>query len=390
MLGISSFWGQPLLVQRQPVFDRKIARQPERGIKNVVVRAEGNPSKTVANKPIATALDFDGTLAPWIKQPDYDRPAYSKSVNLLRRLHLKNNNFLIVNTGRSLASIKEITPMLSRLPFDALGLNDGQQLFLKPDTHSLNLPEDNKKWLLGLAGKHKDKHWKTHLSGWSTVKVLSDIRKLLPGLGFQQVSAPGQKNPYADHQNFYAFTRPVNPRQPEDGLWVVQVRPDQAFFEVNRSDNKVTGDEIFAYASLLSDLLGESLQKRWPQLHVYANGSSNWSYIHIGPRDINKAVLMDYLVGERFSDKPLGVISAGDSVNDTPLLSRHFVTDVPNYPILVGSNPRVTAVLKRNPPPNLEQVGWNRLDEGLEKQFNKIKPELKDSEGDGNRLDATG
>ena len=173
------------------------------------------------------------------------------------------------------------------------------------------------------------------------------------------------------------FTQPVNPRQSDAGQWVVQVRPDQAFFEISRSDEQATREEIAEFASTLSEQLRNALQPQWPQLHLYANNSPKWSNVHLGPQGIHKAALLDYLLKTRMPEKPVAIISAGDSTNDIELLSAHQLQGIPNYPVLVGKNPRAESAIRKNAPPQLEQVPWNHLDEGLSRQFAKLKPWLK-------------
>lgn len=374
---------------KQPV---RASAEPEPVPKAQVLPAP----KLKSGKPVLTSLDIDHTVIPWRKEPMLDEVAFQRYRKTLHHPEFRNNNFVMLNTGRGLVATKQIIPLLCELPVDALGLNDGQQLFLREEhaTSSGQPKQSSGQWLRGLMGKQKDQDWKTHLGQWSTVKVIGDIRKTLPSLGFELASAPGEDTPHNTHMDYHVFTKPVHPARPEQGLWVVQVRPDQAFFEVSRSDKNASQQEIAGYSELLGSLLQESLRKKWPTIQIYSNSSPQWSNVHFGPEGIHKATLLDYLVGTRFENKPLAVISAGDSTNDTALLSRrHIAGDVPNYPIFVGKNRRVEAALSGKNLPNLERVAWNELDIGIQKQFDKIKAHLalKESEKGGkHKLDQTG
>ncbi|WP_373531158.1 HAD hydrolase family protein [Vampirovibrio sp.] len=387
MLGFSSFWGAPVSAKTpspQSVAPRRFSPP--------TLKISGSAQKFLAQKPVLTSLDIDSTLIPWLKEPEYDEVALTRYRKTLGSPDFRNQSFVILNTGRSLSAVKRLAPILRDLPIDALGLNDGQQLYLRSASLDKNAhpKNDSQSWLQSLSRSDQDPHWKAVLGGWSATQVLQDIRDTLQtDLGFQLAAKPGEKNRFNPNGEYFAFQKPMSPKHPKSGDWVIRICPDQTYFEVASTQPDVTEPDIANYSEFLIDHLQARLKPQWPTVMFYNSQSSEGCHIHLGPENTNKASLVRHLLATRFEQKPQAVISAGDNTNDIALLSSHTLEGVPNYPVLVGSHPKVMAALRQNPPPNLESVGWNQLDEGLKKQFAKVKDHLKTTGGNGQRLDAT-
>src|SRR5690349_2426775 len=76
---------------------------------------------TIAPKPVLTSCDIDGTLIPWTKEPEHDEVALQRYSNFAHQSEFRNNNFILLNTGRGLSSIQGIASLLKKFPIDALG-----------------------------------------------------------------------------------------------------------------------------------------------------------------------------------------------------------------------------------------------------------------------------
>jgi len=354
---------------RQPNLNRPVPRQ----------KPEPQAPKIESCKPILVSLDLDRTLIPWTKERiSYDKTAFLKYQHTLQDPALKQDTFVVLNTGRGLKSTRHLAPLLARVPFDAIALNDGQQLFIKPKLNAKFHPiEANSQWLRRLTSKQADPHWRKELKGWSTTAVLKDIRAVLPDLDFEEESIPRQPSHRFGTRNSYVFTKPASLwKDAEKDCWAISVVPDQAYLEIKRVGKKTTEAETRHYAKVMGRVLQYHLAEDWPNFDYKVYSTANRCLLHITPKKTDKAALVNYLANHRLTNQPKAIISAGDNVNDIPILSAHQLGEIPNYPILLGRDPKTKIALSNKPSHNLENVGWNQLNVGIEKQVRKIRPLL--------------
>lgn len=341
------------------------------------------PQKLESTKPLMASLDIDRTAIPWKTDPEFDVTAYLRYQRQLHDPEFRKNTFVMLNTGRGLRATKELAPIISRFPIDALGVNDGEQVFFRPkdghgDTHPV---EETQRWLMNLKQKDADTDWRRRLGGWSTIAVSKDIRfKQLPALGFEEEWEPDMQARLNPQRQYHLFTRPKNPDDPAEGKWLLAVRPDQSCFGVTHlpedKGKPASPEEATQFATQLGVALKSRMAQDWPRFETFAVTTPEGAFFHFGPKGNSKAGLINYMIEERMPKKPMAVISAGDGGNDVPLLSRNELAGVPNFPIFVGESARALDALRQSNPPRLEQVPWNQLDVGLAKQFAKLKPAL--------------
>jgi len=324
-------------------------------------------------KPLLFSLDVDKTLIPWKKEPQYDEVALKRYTHVLNNPIIQENSFLLLNTGRGLRSTLTLIPLLSQFNVDALGLNDGQQLFLKnhsPDRDAKSTTT-TAKWLNTLQAKEEDPHWKAELNGWSTAEVMHAASQEFAQLGFMEtLSAEAQEgltHTYIQHP--YATKK-------DSPAWLLKFHPGQAYMELTCTDGKANTQEIADFADQIGLHLQQALQPTWPNATYYINPTSKRSYIHLGPAGNSKGSLVHHLVEQRFESPPSAVISAGDTLNDRDILSAEHFGETPNYPIQVGSHPPLMAHLAKKRPTHLEQAELGQLDTGLKAQLAKLQDKL--------------
>jgi hypothetical protein len=367
--------------------------------------------QSVMKKPVIGAYDFDKTAMPWlpkhvrddqIKWEDktirHDELAFQRYLKTLH--HFAADSDTVINTGRGIRGVQEVAPLMARIPFVALGLNDGQQLFVLPPLNQRQDPvQARRQWIESLTLDQLDQPWLEELSGWSTTQVLKDLRELMPARHFQQETGPGQASKHLGVTKSYVFTQPVvGGNSSKQDVWVVRLDPDQAYLEINRAgEKKATQEEIAAFTETLGHSLAEPLKKKWPNFSFHLTSFSERCFLHVAPENNNKASLINFLANQRAEVTPQAVISAGDTHNDVPLLSLNHLGGIPNYPIMVGDSVSLKQVLAQRNLRHLETVGWNELDKGIEKQFHKIKPGLASATAThepkgtpGSRLDRVG
>lgn len=341
------------------------------------------PPKLENTKPLMASLDIDRTAIPWKTDPDFDMTAYLRYQRQLHDPEFRKNTFVMLNTGRGLRATKELAPIISRFPIDALGLNDGQQVFFRPkDGHGQTHPvEETYHWLLSLKPKDADLAWRKQLQGWSTLLVARDIRfKQLPAMGFEEEWEPDTQAQHNPKHQYHLFSRLKNPDEPDQGKWLLAIRPDQSCFGITHlpgeKGEKASPEEATQFAMQLGKALKDRMVTDWPTFEHFAVTTPEGAFFHFGPKNNSKAALIRYMIQERMSNKPMAVISAGDCGNDLPLLSLKDLAGVPNFPVFVGESARALQSLKESRQPRLEQVPWNQLDVGLARQFEKLRPTL--------------
>lgn len=354
-------------------------RQPVPPARKAPVAPQSKTPKIASNKPVLVSLDLDGTLIPWIKEnASIDHTAYLRYQDTLQNPGLKKDTFVVLNTGRSLSDTKTIAPILARFPFDALAVNDGQQLFVKPKFKKEFHPTlANEMWIRRLNVKKADPHWQKELQGWSTPRVLKEIRDELPHLDYQLQSTPQQYNGLFGKSNAYVFTKQASLwKSPQQQYWAISIQPDLAYMEIKRVGKKVSQNEARHHAQTLGLVLKNVLGEEYPNISFQVISAPDRCLLKVSPKGTNKASLANYLANKRLTNAPKAIISAGDYINDLPILSVNKLGHVPNYPILLGNHPEMQKELAQSPPQFLEQVGWNQLDAGIKKQMQKIRPSL--------------
>lgn len=153
----------------------RVQTKPNNNQSNI---AKVQTPKIANKKPVLISLDVDGTLLPWRPNgTDYDQTAFLRYQHALQEPALKKDSFIVLNTGRGLKATKQLAPILGRFPIDALAINDGQQLFIKPALNpQLHPSYANQQWIQQLNFKQQDPGWKKELKSWSTTQVLKDIK----------------------------------------------------------------------------------------------------------------------------------------------------------------------------------------------------------------------
>lgn len=354
------------------------------------------PPKLETKKPLMASLDIDRTVIPWKTDPEFDITAYLRYQHQLQSPEFRQKTFVMLSTGRGLRATKELAPIISRYPIDAIGLNDGQQVFFRPkDGHGDWHPiEETRQWIMSLKPKDADRDWRKHLNGWSTIAVSRDMRlNHLPALYFDEEWDPEMQSKLNPKGQYHLFSRQKDPYDPAYGKWILSIRPDQSCFGVTHlpgsKGGQVSPEEATQFAEVVGLMLKNRMTKDWPAFSYYTVKTPEGAFFHFGPKGNSKAALIKYMIQERMPQKPAAVISAGDGGNDVPLLSSHDLAGVPNYPVFVGESERALKRLRENPPPRLEQVPWNQLDVGLAKQFEKIKSDLSRDKSTVNEKQAT-
>ncbi len=329
-------------------------------------------------KPFLLSIDIDNTLLPWERgagqQQHWDDLALQRYQHLLAQPALRNATFVLLNTGRSLSAAQELGDKISKIPFDALGANDGQELYIRPDTPlTANSSQTNAQWLKTENASQRDPRWQSTLGQWSIVDVIRDVENQLLNTGFIKYPPALSGPDIAMHG--YLKTDPLNP----GNAWKVKIRPDQTWFEISHL-NPATGVDptLLDFSRQLAKSLETGLQERWPQLHTELNPTGQAAYLHLSPHGHDKSKLVQHLIRERLSAAPLGIVSAGDSGNDVAILKKREIAGVPNYPVFVGDNPTALKELASEPPANLVTVPWNALDTGIRTQLAKMIPQIVD------------
>ena len=232
-------------------------------------------TSTQQAKPILTALDIDLTLIPWKAQEtdgSLHQDAYQASMNFLndkqdtQGKEFREHSLLMLNTGKGLTSLKAVSNELAPLnPIDALGLADGQQLYINANH------EPTQDWIKRLTSQDKDIGWVKRLGAWDTDEAMHAILDLLTtDLGFKEV-------PKTDvHNSPNAGSVELNRGQINVSL--VKDRPYFRLHSAKHSSINLEALEQVAQSmtkeieDTLSDVSGEA----------YLNIANNSVYIHVG------------------------------------------------------------------------------------------------------------
>jgi HAD superfamily hydrolase (TIGR01484 family) len=372
------------------------------GIAQALPKIQAIPSQTqhpvpqLIAKPLVISLDIDGTLIPWQGQPHYDEVALQRYSHTLNKPALKENAFLLLNTGRGLSAVKALAPLLAKFSVDGLGLNDGQQLFL--NASESGTATDTSTWLSALQPKDEDNTWKASIDGWSTNEAMQSASDEFPKAGFT-LHAIEEPRPEAMEGITHLYTQPIDAAEKPGPAWLLKFYPDQAYMEVTRSDNKTETQSIAQFANQLGARLRQALLPKWPKASYYTNITPKSTYIHLGPAGNSKGSLVHHLIEHRFEAAPKAVVSAGDSFNDREILSAENFGDTPNFPVQVGKHPALSEYLETHRPEQLEQTEAGQLDTGLKAQFAKLqsllpclrpdKPSQATTEATDQKLDLT-
>ncbi|MDH4378327.1 MAG: hypothetical protein QE263_00260 [Vampirovibrionales bacterium] len=324
--------------------------------------------------PIFTSLDIDNTLVPWGEgEGVYDTQAFERYKVNLNRPNIKGSSVLMLNSGRGLGAVQAISHLIKHFPVRYLGLSDGQQLFIRPvnpNAPNADSPEAVETWLKNLTPTDADPTWYNRFGGFHIENAMQTVARSAVILGYAPEIRPTKRAAYTHDPNEAIFLKPIrsgetavppkiDPAKPnQTAYWVIKLHPDQAYFDFVRSDGIKDKEGIKAQAQLLDNVLGPALAQRFPQvvngqpgfpsINHYLNTYDDHTSIHIGPEGCSKSVLVHYVVSQKLPQKPLAIISGGDSKNDFPSLGADSIAGVRNFPVMVGDNASLTQLLIKN------------------------------------------
>lgn len=341
-------------------------------------------------RPILLSTDFDDTLVHWQNAAlGADELALTRNIQTIQaaRPHLTVH----INTGRGLGSMQEATrriqSLMARLPLDFLSLNNGQELYVNRRQQRAD------RWILSLTPADREPGWAFRIqqnTGWHAPSVAQVRNHVLERAGFQPELRP---RPAAldGSSGARVFSKTVrgqtlrlehNPSQPGFLLYALDEQ-GQPFFgpAQKRMGMSLLAQMQKALASprsirrMTQNPQATAVQTN-PGFLLHRNGLTAVAGIFtLLPQGIHKGSAIEELLQHHLPHTE-AVITAGDqSYNDLEAMApshypgHHEIApaDIPNYPIVSGTDAKLLDSVADNPRHQAVPVG--RLDQALRHQI---------------------
>lgn len=259
------------------------------------------------------SIDIDGTLIPWTKhEAEFDKKIFLKNESELR--NNQDKFFYLLNSSRGKHQFYEIANIIKNIPYHAVSLNDGQEIYYPIDFFG-------KRFLI------PDINWKNHLKktfNWNRVTAKNIIKKTLIESNFKQVKRRELKS------HTHKKDKLVYIHQDNNSICKLQKTQNHFLLKTNSTN-------IF-------DNFKEKLRQNFLSNNINIDLShytkNNHYFIHSSPLGINKSSPISFLIDKaKLYSSITQVITIGDGQNDLSMLSKPFYgKHIKNYPIVINND----------------------------------------------------
>jgi len=258
------------------------------------------------------SIDIDGTLVPWTKHDkDFDEAIFSKNKEEMNKN--KSNYYYLLNSSRGKIQFRSLAAIIKDVPYDAVSLNDGQEIY-----HLKNL--------LGFKVLLRDNKWHSHLMktyNWDKYTPHKLIKKTLNELNFHEVNNR-EKFHFTKNKYTQVFTQSNKSNY-------CKLQKEQNHFLL-----KTNNPEIFE--SFQTKLKSNFSDKNIKLELTHYNKNGHY-FIHLSPIGINKSSPIDFIINNKNLKSSINhVVTVGDGINDLFMLEKTiYSNNIPNMPIVINN-----------------------------------------------------